>query len=151
MSVPDRLARVVSAHWFTTAVLVVIVANAVALGLETYAWIDERYGDELELVNDVCFAIFVVELMLRIGAYGREPWRFFRDGWNVFDFVVVAIAFVPGIRASSTLLRLSVTDPAIFPFFEDCDYVFHQAALASVPLSVVPVISSVTSVPERPM
>lgn len=107
MSVPDRLARVVQAHWFTTAVLVVIVVNAVALGLETYAGIDERWGDELELVNDVCLALFVVELVLRIGAFGRRPWDFFRDGWNVFDFVVVAIAFVPGIRSSSTLLRLA--------------------------------------------
>lgn len=107
MGLPERLARVVQAHWFTTAVLAVIVVNAVALGLETYAWIDERWGNELELVNDVCLALFVVELALRIGAYGRRPWAFFRDGWNVFDFVVVAIAFVPGIRASSTLLRLA--------------------------------------------
>jgi hypothetical protein len=51
VSVPDRLARIVSAHWFTTTVLVVIVVNAVVLGLETYAWIDERYGDELELLE----------------------------------------------------------------------------------------------------
>jgi voltage-gated sodium channel len=107
VSLSERLARVVSAHWFTTAVLVVIVTNAVVLGLETYAGIDERYGDQLELVNDLCFVIFVVELVLRIGAYGRRPWNFFRDGWNVFDFVVIAIAFVPGIRSSSTLLRLA--------------------------------------------
>jgi voltage-gated sodium channel len=107
VTVPERLSRVVSAHWFTTTVLVVIVVNAVVLGLETYAWIDERYGDELDLVNDLCFVVFVVELTLRIGAYGRRPWLFFRDGWNVFDFVVIAVAFVPGIRQSSTLLRLA--------------------------------------------
>jgi voltage-gated sodium channel len=107
MSVPERLARIVAAHWFTTVVLVVIVVNAVVLGLETYEWIDQRYGDELELVNDLCFVVFVVELAIRIGAYGRRPWRFFRDGWNVFDFVVIAVAFVPGIRQSSTLLRLA--------------------------------------------
>ena len=107
MSVPDRFARVVQASWFTTAVLVVIIVNAVALGLETYSGVADRWGDELELVNDVCLAIFVVELLLRIGAYGSRPWRFFADGWNVFDFVVVAIAFVPGIRSSSTLLRLA--------------------------------------------
>jgi voltage-gated sodium channel len=104
---PERLSRVVSAHWFTTTVLVVIVVNAVVLGLETYAGIADRYGDELDLVNDLCFVVFVVELMLRIGAYGRRPWLFFRDGWNVFDFVVIAVAFVPGIRQSSTLLRLA--------------------------------------------
>ena len=107
MSVSARLARVVSAHWFTTTVLVVIVVNAVVLGLETYTWIDERYGEELELVNDLCFAFFLVELALRIGAYGRRPLLFFTNGWNVFDFVVIAIAFVPGIRESSTLLRLA--------------------------------------------
>ena len=103
----ERLTRIVGAHWFTTAVLVVIVANAVALGLETYEGIENRFGDELGVVNDVCLGIFVVELLLRIGAYGRRPFGFFRDGWNLFDFVVVAIAFVPGIRESSTLLRLA--------------------------------------------
>jgi voltage-gated sodium channel len=107
VTVPERLSRVVSARLFTTTVLVVIVVNAVVLGLETYAGIDDRYGDELDLVNDLCFVVFVVELTLRIGAYGRRPWLFFRDGWNVFDFVVIAVAFVPGIRQSSTLLRLA--------------------------------------------
>ena len=107
MSISERLGRVVHAHWFTTTILVVIVVNAVVLGLETYSGVDDRYGDELELVNDICFVVFVVELVLRIGAYGRRPWLFFRDGWNVFDFVVIAIAFVPGVRQSSTLLRLA--------------------------------------------
>ena len=107
LSLPDRLARVVAAPWFTTTILVVIVVNAVVLGLETYAGIDERYGEQLDLVNDLCFVVFVVELVLRIGAYGRRPWDFFRDGWNVFDFIVIGIAFVPGVRESSTLLRLA--------------------------------------------
>jgi len=107
MSVSNRLARIVQAHWFTTTILVAIIANAVVLGLETYAGIDDRYGDQLGLVNDLCFVVFVVELALRIGAFGRRPWDFFRDGWNVFDFVVIAIAFLPGVRQSSTLLRLA--------------------------------------------
>ena len=51
--------------------------------------------------------IFVVELLLRIGAYGRRPWEFFRDGWNIFDFIVIGVAFLPGVRESSTLLRLA--------------------------------------------
>jgi voltage-gated sodium channel len=102
-----RLARIVAAHWFTTVIMVVIIVNAVALGLETYAGLEERFGEQLELVNDVCLAIFVVELAIRLGAYGRRPLEFFRDGWNVFDFVVITIAFVPGVRESSTLLRLA--------------------------------------------
>jgi voltage-gated sodium channel len=102
-----RLRRIVDAHWFTTTITVVIVVNAVVLGLETYQGIDERYGEALTFVNDVCFVIFVVELLLRIGSYGRRPWAFFHEGWNVFDFCVIGIAFVPGVRESSTLLRLA--------------------------------------------
>ena len=103
----DRLARIVAAHWFTTTILAVIVVNAVVLGLETYQGVDDRYGEALSVVNDVCFVIFVIELLLRIGAYGRRPWEFFRDGWNIFDFVVIGVAFLPGVRESSTLLRLA--------------------------------------------
>ena len=46
-------------------------------------------------------------MLLRIGSYGRRPQDFFRNGWNVFDFVVVGSAFLPVVRESSTLLRLA--------------------------------------------
>jgi voltage-gated sodium channel len=49
----------------------------------------------------------VVELAIRIAAYGRRPQDFFRDGWNVFDFVVIGLAFAPGLRDNVTLLRLA--------------------------------------------
>lgn len=102
----NRIARIVDAHWFTSTVLVVIIVNAVALGLETYPGIDERWGDGLYVLNELCLAIFVVELGLRIASYLPRPAAFFRDGWNVFDFVVIGAAFVPGVRESATLLRL---------------------------------------------
>ena len=38
----------------------------------------------------------MVELAIRIAAYGSRPQDFFNDGWNVFDFVVIAAAFLPG-------------------------------------------------------
>jgi voltage-gated sodium channel len=104
---PNRLWRIVESPLFTGFILVVIIANAVVLGLQTYEEIESRYGDLLNLLNDLFLAIFVVELVLRIGAYGRRPREFFRDGWNVFDFVVIGVAFIPGIRESSTLLRLA--------------------------------------------
>jgi voltage-gated sodium channel len=104
---PNRLWRIVESPFFTGFILVVIIANAVVLGLQTYEEIESRYGDLLNLLNDLFLAIFVVELVLRIGAYGRRPREFFRDGWNVFDFVVIGVAFIPGIRESSTLLRLA--------------------------------------------
>jgi voltage-gated sodium channel len=104
---PNTLARIVDSPVFTTVVLTVIVANAVVLGLQTYDGIVERYGDLLDVLNGVFLGFFVVELALRISAYGRRPQDFFRGGWNVFDFVIIAVAFVPGVRENSTLLRLA--------------------------------------------
>jgi voltage-gated sodium channel len=98
--------RIVASTAFTTAIVTTIMVNAVVLGLSTYGDVDDRFGRALFLANAVCLGIFVVELAIRIAAYWPRPLAFFRDGWNVFDFVVIGAAFVPGIRENSTLLRL---------------------------------------------
>jgi voltage-gated sodium channel len=94
-------ARLADATAFNLAIFAVILANAVVLGVETYG---ER--DVLDLLNRVFLGVFVVELAIRITAHGGRPGRFFASGWNVFDFVVVAAAFLPGLRENATLLRL---------------------------------------------
>jgi len=103
----QMLRRIVGSQLFDTLIIAVILANAVVLGLQTYPDRVARDGDTLDLLNEVFLGIFVVELLLRIGSYGRRPQDFFRSGWNIFDFVVIAAAFVPGVRDSSTLLRLA--------------------------------------------
>jgi voltage-gated sodium channel len=102
-----QLRRIVHTHAFDVVILLVIVANAIVLGLQTYPGVVADYGDTLNLLNDVFLGVFVVELLLRIASYGSRPQDFFRNGWDVFDFFVVAAAFVPGVRESSTLLRLA--------------------------------------------
>jgi voltage-gated sodium channel len=99
-------ARVVESSWFDPLMLAIIAVNAVTLGLETYDSIDTAVGRELHLANEVILAIFVVELLVRMAAYADRPRDFFRSGWNVFDFVVIAASFVPGVRENATLLRL---------------------------------------------
>jgi voltage-gated sodium channel len=103
----QALRRIVGSQLFDTLIIAVILANAVVLGMQTYSDLTARHGDTLDLLNEVFLGIFVVELLLRIGSYGRRPQEFFRSGWNLFDFVVVAAAFLPGVRDSSTLLRLA--------------------------------------------
>jgi len=83
--------------------LCVIALNAIVLGAETYDGID---GDTLRTLNDVFLGAFVVELVIRIIACWPRPGRFFRGGWNVFDFVVVSGSFLPGLRENATLLRM---------------------------------------------
>jgi voltage-gated sodium channel len=99
-------ARFVGSSVFTVFVVATISVNAVVLGLQTYEGIEDRWGRALDLVNAACLAIFVVELGLRVASYWPRPWLFFRNGWNIFDFVIIMAAFVPGIRQNSTLLRL---------------------------------------------
>ena len=105
---PERnaLARVVDSPPFTAVVVATIAVNAVVLGLQTYDGVVDRWGDLLDVVNAACLAVFVVELAIRMGSYWPRPLRFFRNGWNIFDFVVVMAVFVPGIRQNATLLRL---------------------------------------------
>jgi voltage-gated sodium channel len=99
--------RLVESRWFDPLFLSVIVFNAIVLGLDTYPGIRTDWGGTLGAINDVILGIFVVELAIRIGAYGRRPEDFFRNGWNVFDFVIIAASVLPGLRENVTLLRLA--------------------------------------------
>jgi voltage-gated sodium channel len=99
-------ARLADSGPFNSAIFGVIIANAVVLGLETYPEIDREHGGTLAALNDVCLGIFVVELLIRLIAVGGHPREFLRSGWNVFDVVVIAGAFLPGLRENVTLLRL---------------------------------------------
>ncbi len=104
--VSARFARVADSERFQTAIIIAIALNAILLGIETFGAVMERHGDTLRLLNSVFLTIFVAELVIRILAYGRAPHRFFRSGWNVFDFVIIAALFVPGVRENAALLRI---------------------------------------------
>ena len=101
------LRRLVDSSAFTGVVIAVILGNALVLGLQTYPGLEREYGDTLDLLNALCLAFFAVEMLLRIASYLPRPWEFFREGWNVFDFLAVGLAFVPGLQNNSTILRLA--------------------------------------------
>ncbi len=85
----------------TRAITAVIVFNAITLGLETSASVMERVGPLLLFLDDAVLAIFVAELLAKLFAFG---WRYFTNGWNVFDFVIVGIALAPA-SGDLTVLR----------------------------------------------
>ena len=99
--------RVADSPRFQGLIIGVIVANAVVLGLETYETLDDDIGGLLRTLNAVFLGIFTGEVAIRILAYGRRPQDFFRNGWNVFDFVVIGAAYLPFVRESVTLLRMA--------------------------------------------
>lgn len=103
---PARARRVAESQWFDLLTISVIMANAVVLGLETFAGVDRAHHDILNALNEACFAYYVAELAIRLTAYWPRPANFFRSGWNIFDFTIVAVGFVPGLRENATLVRI---------------------------------------------
>lgn len=99
--------RVVEDRRFNAFIVGVILVNAVLVGLETSEDLLARYGSVLELLNAVIIGIFVVEIAIRMVSYWPRPLAFFRDGWNVFDFVVVAVSLLPAAGSFATVARLA--------------------------------------------
>ena len=98
--------RIAHASWFKQGVTSLILFAGVLVGCETYPRIVDQWGRELALLNDIILWIFVVEIVVKMVAEGSRPWRFFYNGWNVFDFVIVGAAFVPGVGQFAVTLRL---------------------------------------------
>jgi voltage-gated sodium channel len=101
----ERVRALVEHKRFQQVIIWVIVLNAVTLGLETSQTVMRGFGDVLHVADHVMLGVFVVELLLRMYAHG---WRFFRDSWNVFDFVIVGISLVPAAGPFSVLRALRV-------------------------------------------
>lgn len=82
-----------------------ILANAVILGLETSDAAVASFGPLLDFLDNALLAFFVVELLSRMAVFGREFWR---DPWNIFDFIVISISLVPASGPFQVLRALRV-------------------------------------------
>ncbi len=100
-----RIRDVTESDPFEGVVATLIVLNALLLLVELSPAAD-TWGDELWLVYTASQAVFVAEIVLRVLAHGPRVGAFFKDPWNVFDFAVVALTFVPVVGAWSLLGRL---------------------------------------------
>lgn len=99
-------ARISASARFQALTFAAILANGLVLGMQTYEGFERAHGHVLDRLNTAFLTFFVVEIAIRVIAYGARPWRFFADGWNVFDFVMVAPALIPGVRENVTALRV---------------------------------------------
>lgn len=77
--------------WFTNAVLAVVFLNAIVIGLQCYPAIDHAYGTLLRTIDTICLIVFAIEITLKIVI---DRTKFFKDGWNLFDFVVVSVSLI---------------------------------------------------------
>lgn len=96
--------RFVASRWFRSVVTTLVCLNALVLGLHTIPHVRESVGVYLHGIDRLCLACFVIEMMLKLWAY---RWRFFKVGWNCFDFFVIVISLLPqfGVLSSVRLFR----------------------------------------------
>ena len=101
----DWLRNVVQDRRTERFIMELIVLNAVTLGLETSASVMAKYGPVLVVIDRIIIGIFVAEILARLAVQRAS---FFRDGWNIFDVIVVGIALAPATAAFSVLRALRV-------------------------------------------
>ena len=105
MTARTRIASLVEGRRAQALITALIVLNAVTLGLETSPSIRGAYGPALAVFDAFVLTVFVLEIAAKLYGRGRA---FFRDPWNVFDFLVVAIALVPTSGPFSVLRALRI-------------------------------------------
>ena len=98
------LTNIVYSSPFELFIAFVILVNATSLAILTMPELDESVRRACEQIDLVCFAIYAVELVIRLISYGKRPWDFFKTGWNVFDFIVIAAS--PIFAGQTVVLRL---------------------------------------------
>ncbi len=84
----------------------IILLAAVVVGMQTYPSMVERHGQILDFLDNLILWLFALEIVLKMIALGRNCLSFFKDGWNCFDFFIVAAGFSPFSGQSIIVMRL---------------------------------------------
>ncbi len=101
----EKLKFFIENKYTSNFILAVIIFNSIVLGLMTYPAIMAKCGDFLTDSCTVCVIIFTIEIFIKLFVYGKS---FFKDGWNNFDFILVAISWIPtgGVFSSFRAFRV---------------------------------------------
>ena len=87
-----KVKKLVEGKNFDFLIMSLICMDAVILGLMTSDAMNRFFEGGLFILDRLFMAIFIIEMIMKIFAFGK---KFFKSGWNVFDFMVVAISSVP--------------------------------------------------------
>ena len=138
--------RIAEANWFSFFIFGVIIMAGVVVGLQTYKELEQEYHTLLSSLDTIILSIFVLEVLIKIIAEGKTPWRYFRDPWNIFDFTIVAVCLMPiqnndfvavlrlarvlrVMKLVSAIPRLQILVGAVIKSIPSIGYVGHVAFL----------------------
>jgi len=87
-----KIKKLLEGSSFDLLIMSLIVIDAMVLGLMASDIKNITFDKILFVLDRLCMAIFVIEMLMKIYAYGLD---FFKKGWNVFDFTIVFISSIP--------------------------------------------------------
>lgn len=97
-----QLQRIEASKIFQLAVISIIVLSALAIGAKTYEL--PPYVEQSLIVMDKAVTLFfLAEILLRF-AVCQDKKRFFNNGWNIFDTIVVLGSLIPLDNSEAVLL-----------------------------------------------
>ncbi len=105
MSVRKRVVAFIEHVKVQAFITTLIIVNAITLGMETSPAIMAGRESYFYAFDTFVLSVFVVEIAAKL--FGRGL-GFFKDGWNVFDLLIVGIALVPASGPLAVLRALRV-------------------------------------------
>ena len=118
--------KIVKAKLFDNFIIGIILFAGLLVGVQTYKEFANRHIEILTFLDSLVLAIFTLEAMIKILAEGKRPINYFRNAWNVFDFLIVTVClmepllplnaeFLPILRLARILrvLRLVTVVPKL--------------------------------------
>ena len=89
----DFFLKIRNSNFFSGLVIFVIIASAIYAGVSSYN-IPAQYVVFLEAFDYFITVFFLIEIIIRMISE-KSSLRFFKDGWNIFDFTIVVLSLVP--------------------------------------------------------
>ena len=112
--------------FFNRLIISTIVVAGIVVGAQTYPEFSHENAFILSLLDRTILIIFTIEAIIKIIAEGKQPFNYFKNPWNVFDFLIVSAcllepflhfggAFLPVLRLTRILrvLRLITAIPKL--------------------------------------
>ena len=99
------LQKIADGKVFQGIILFVIVFNSVIMGVETIRNLSDGAVNVLATINTVCLWIFIIEIIVKLLAYGLA---YFKDPWNWFDVIIVGISMASGLAFMSAFRAVRV-------------------------------------------
>ncbi|XP_055978921.1 cation channel sperm-associated protein 4 [Sorex fumeus] len=65
-----------------------LLVNAVTIGLRTNAFLSQQHYELFSIIDDIVLTILIFEVILN---WLNGFWIFWKDGWNIFNFLIVFV------------------------------------------------------------